>query len=245
MRRMSFVLALASTLAAGCSGSSMNGADQGGGPDLTVSTAVAWTTNVTDLQSQAALSGVQVCIAPDNQICATTDSSGNATFMAPLNAQFMLSYTQSGYAPQYTEHTSTNIANGNRYLLISTAIRGALVGAVGQSLDPTKGNIIMSAIDGATNPMPLSGVTFAATPTAGTGPYYFNGSLPDSNAKSTSSNGLGFILNVPPADYSVTAALTGKSCAGSLNKSWIDTPATNVKVRTIAGALTTVSIVCM
>jgi hypothetical protein len=215
----------------------------GAGPDLAMAQGVSWTTSVLDLQSQKPLAGVNVCIAPANQVCATTTASGMVALTVPPSAQFMLSYTLANYATQFTEHTSSTIAGSNQYLMVSSSTASVLAAAVSKQMDPNKGSLVFSAIDATS--LPLSGVTFAITPASGDGPYYFSSSgLPDSSAKSSSSNGLGFVLNLTASDYDVTAMLTGKTCSGSPNKSWPGSTSASVKARSIVGGITTVSLVC-
>lgn len=242
MHRM--LKSLCCALLIGCGSSNNAPADLSMNGDMAAPPSIPWTASVVDIQTRSALSGVKVCVAPGNQVCAQTDTVGQATLMVPQNAQFMLSYTLAGYPPQYTEHSSTTNVNSSGYLLVSATVEGTLASAVSQQLDPSKANLVFSAVD--INYAPLAGVTFAATPTAGAGPYYFGSSsgLPDANATATNSNGLGFVLNVPAGDYDVTATLTGKSCAGAPDKSWPGNTAASAKSRAIAGAITTISIMC-
>ncbi len=218
------------------------GMDMTRSPDMSAQ-GITWTTTVIDISTMRGLQGVNVCIYPGNQTCAMTNSAGTESLPVPENSQFMLSYTLSGYVPAYTESTSTTVSDTNNFLLVSTSNEGLLAGAVGKSLDTSKASMVYLALD--TNRQPIAGVSFTMTTPAGDGIYYFGSSgYPSTSATQTSTNGIGFVINAPAADYDVTATATGKSCAGTPTKSWPGMTASSVKARAIAGAVTTVAFTC-
>jgi hypothetical protein len=238
------LFALALSLVAGCSNSPGSSAtpDLAPSPPDLAAQHPLWTTTVRDIQTMNVLAGVSVCIAPANTVCNTTNASGSVTFSAPKNSQFLLSYSLANYVQSYTEHTSTTVDDYNNFLLASVSTQGALSGALSKTVDPSKGNLVLSVVD--TQIKPLAGVKFSLTPVAGDGPYYFGPFLPDKTVTSTSSNGLGLVLNLAAADYDITASLAGKSCAGLPANSWQGQTATSAKGRVIVGGITAVTFLC-
>ena len=216
-------------------------------PDLTTPvdmSAVAFGGVVVDFSTQMPVMGAAVCVYPGNTVCGTTDAMGKYALTVPGNSQIMLSFSAPKYITAYTEHVIGSTAAGINYQILKTGTDILLAGAVGKSQDFAKDGLLVVTITDAKNAF-LAGATIAAAPAAGDGPYYFGTKgIPDGTAMSTSANGVAFYLNTPPADYEVTAKLTGKICTVAPFLGWPGKAAGSASARAILGGVTSVGFVC-
>ncbi len=163
-------------------------------------------------------------------VMATTDASGNYTLMIPTNGMPLDGYvkaTLTGLIDTYLyppRPLAADFANASIFM-ITTQTRDALSGALCGSAQLDTNGAIAVLVEDAAN-MPIAGATISSTPAAAK--YCYNGSsgLPDKTVTVTAADGIGYVLNVPAGEVTVSAAKSGSMFFSH-------------KVNARAGALTT------
>ncbi len=213
--------------------------DAGGdaGPTSTVSGSI-----VGLISSTTPVSGMKVCVYKTPSIpCVTTGSNGNYQLMGvPANAEVLLEYTKTGYLSSLvTVKTVVGPMSIGQFQAPTTSEADTFASMVGTTIDTTKGQILITAFQGA--PGSYTGqdnVTATVTPKSGTGPFYLTSSmLPSTSLTTTSTAGIGLFANVSPGDVEVTLTHLSKSCQ-RMGTSWSGTTPTASKVKVVAGYLT-------
>lgn len=223
----------------GTGGTDGGAGDAGGdaGPTATVSGSI-----VGLITSTTPVSGMKVCVYQTPSIpCVTTGSTGNYQLMGvPANANVLLEYTKTGYLSSLvTVKTVLGPMSIGQFQAPTTSEADTFASMVGTTIDPTKGQILITAFQGA--PGSYTGqdnVTATLTPKSGTGPFYLtSGMLPSTSLTTTSTAGIGLFANVSPGDAEVTLTHLSKSCQ-RMGTSWAGSTPTASKVKVVAGYLT-------
>jgi len=167
---------------------------------------------VTDVVSDEAVDGAEVCITmpagyPD---CVMTDATGFTTIMAPANTDVVFRVTRSDLKPGLMPFTTTDVDGTFEAEVTDPLLEQILLSFVSEEVDETKGNVLVLAA----GPMGMSTVTdttYEMSPSSGSGPWYFDdGAQPDPELTMTSSAGAAAFANVDPGTYTVT--LNGFTC---------------------------------
>ncbi|MBL0214978.1 MAG: hypothetical protein IPQ07_13965 [Myxococcales bacterium] len=223
MKHATFVtFALLGVAACGDDG---GGGGGGGGADAPVDVTVNTTITISGVASEitatgrVAQAGVQIVVlkvSDDSVIAMTTsDAAGAFTVSAPSNGAAIDGYlkaTKSGLKDTYLYPPgplATDFSGATTLMLKANtqSLANQLAGAAAP--DPAKGWIGVLVVDGPTAAaMPVMGVTITASPT---GEIHYNSSagLPQAQAMSTATDGIGYVMNVPAGQVMISATKTG------------------------------------
>ncbi len=168
------------------------------------------------------LADYEICLVvpkADPLRCVKSAADGSYTLWVPPNTRIANSFRKEDYFPEIgmsVTETSDLLVNFGGLPASRAPILAAFVGA---TIDPTKGQLVFSVFgpnafvpDGGAPGSP--GVTIALSPRSGLGPYYTDsGGIPDKMRTTTSTSGLGAILNVDPGSITATfTPPTGVAC---------------------------------
>lgn len=145
---------------------------------------------------------------------ATTDAAGMYTMTVPTGGTAVDGYlkaTLSGFLDTYLyppkpladnfDGASLNIINQSTLDLLS----GTLCGA---AQDGTKGLVAVLVVDAAD--MPVAGATITGSPAPAK--YCYNsGGFPNKNATMTDTDGIAYMINLPPGEVTVSATKSGST----------------------------------
>jgi hypothetical protein len=143
---------------------------------------------------------------------AVTDASGNYTMMIPTGGVAVDGYLKATLAsfldtylyPPKALDADFNMASLN---MVNDSTLSLLSGTLcGNAQDTAKGVIAMIVAD--PNMTPVKGATISSSPAAAK--YCYNqGGFPNKQATMTDTDGIGYMINLPPGDVMVSAMMTG------------------------------------
>ena len=151
---------------------------------------------------------------------ATTDASGNYTMMLPTGGVALDGYlkgTLSGFIDTYLYPPKPLSADFDKASMnmVNTSTLDTLSGTLcGNNQDLAKGLVAVIVADA--NNTAIAGAMVSSTPTAAK--YCYNktgsiGTIPDKSATVTETDGIGYMINLPPGQVTVTATKTGTTFA--------------------------------
>jgi len=198
------------------------------GPD-TASSRVVVTAVVTDSISFEPLEAVDICAvdeAGDSLGCTVSEADGAVSLSLPPHTRVQVRFDVEGYYPVagFFETEDTDIEASLEARIPSLATISLIELLAGVELEEGTGHLMFEAweeeqvlgaagVEVALAPQPASSHQFYATEDGGL----------DGDTTTTSSAGLGGIVNLPPGDYDVTYA-TSRSCV--VNWGWATDAAT-------------------
>lgn len=176
----------------------------GAGPDVLGRSSVIG--QVFALETTATVVGAAVCLRDNPSLCATTDVDGNFELNdLPDDAKLLISIDAAGLVPglrMVRTGDGTQVALGPTGMPSTNAISGhqeTLM--IGHSMGT--GYVAFLVVDA--DALPVTNIRSYLTPTAGDGPYYFNG-LREIDADLTiGTDASGYYYNLPPANYAISA----------------------------------------
>lgn len=146
---------------------------------------------------------------------ATSDASGNYTLTITTNGTPLDGYlkaTLTGYIDTYLYPPKPLVADFSSasIYMITPQTRDALSGALCRSMQEVGKGAVAVLVEDAPS-MPVAGATISSTPAAAK--YCYNGSngLPDPNAMATVADGIGYMLNLPAGEVTVSASKSGST----------------------------------
>lgn len=215
----------------------VGGVAAGCGGDGTEQT-VAITVYVTEVTSDEADPDTEVCVVePAGLGCGTTDATGRVTLEVPAETDVVFRSTRTDRVPGIFPYTSGTTAAEIEVDTVEPILAEALLLGAGVTAVEGTGMILLLARGPSGGGAEAAGMTFALG--AGDGPFYFEGSQPMPELTETTSAGAVAWANLPPGDYTITAA----GAARCTTRVGLDAGADRTGVRIEAGALTFVRLV--
>lgn len=194
--------------------------------------------------ADVAIEGVEICVI-DTTNCEMTNANGLATLTLPANSEVTLRIDKSGYAPTVSPQTTKDLdVTGIRTAVLSDATSALMAGVLGTAYPLGDTGVI--AISALTDPATaddngIAGVTFALAqePT-----YYLdeNGFPSFDLSATTSPDGVGGYIELPPGVHEITVGGTASNC--NLLSAWPGTTEDSIRLPVAAGAFTQAFIVC-
>lgn len=235
---------------AGSSGNDAGGAAGAGGgdagfdagPTVTVS---GQTVALSDLTTPIA--DFKVCVYQQPAItCVKSDAQGYFFLTGvPASTEVLLEFTKEPTQfPVLRTVTTTNANTDIGSIGYPTKTEANLFAfAAGTTIDPTKGQVLISAFQPGSSAQftGQDGVTATMTPMSGSGPFYVKDSqppAPDKTLTATSTLGFGLFANTNPGTVEIDMVHPTKTCTQLPLASWKASKPSGSKVPVVAGYLT-------
>ena len=200
------LLCLSALLAPGCIQSTPDAVDVPTVPGLFT---------VGDFISGDGIEDLQICLM-NTDTCDRTDSDGSATLSVPAEADIAITIAGGGYTPTLFALITTSDELTLHTFLAPLVVPTTIANGHGIEIDTDLGHLVSLVVDG--NNRPVEG--YAATVSAGEGPYFMNdiGSDLDLELTETSASARVFAMNIEAE--SVTLTLDGPNACRPADYYW-------------------------